>query len=118
MWVPDADHEALRDLVRAREDARQDQQRARHRLSKFLLRPGRRPPAGAKKSCKRQQGLDQDIRDIAWKAQWRLHTRYKKLAAAGKNKPQIVTAVGRELLGFIWAIAVRTEARVSSAAAA
>jgi transposase len=28
VWVPDADHEALRDLVRAREDAKQDQQRA------------------------------------------------------------------------------------------
>ena len=60
---------------------------------------------------KRQQGLDQDVKDIAWKAQWRLHTRYKKLMAAGKKKPQIVTAVGRELLGFIWAIAVRTEAK-------
>jgi hypothetical protein len=60
---------------------------------------------------KRQRGLDQDIKDIAWKAQWRLHTRYKKLAAAGKKKPQIVTAVGRELLGFIWAIAVTTEAK-------
>jgi transposase len=43
IWVPDADHEALRDLVRAREDAKQDQLRARHRLSKFLLRHGRRP---------------------------------------------------------------------------
>ncbi|MCL5745569.1 MAG: IS110 family transposase, partial [Acidobacteria bacterium] len=60
---------------------------------------------------KRQQGLDQDIKEIAWKAQWRLHQRYKKLAAAGKKKPQIVTAVGRELLGFIWTIAVRTEAK-------
>ena len=40
-----------------------------------------------------------------------LCTRYKKLAAKGKNKPQIVTAIGRELLGFIWAIAVRTEAK-------
>ena len=29
----------------------------------------------------------------------------------GKNKPQIVTAVGREMLGFIWAIAVKTEAK-------
>ena len=34
-------------------------------------------------------------------AQWRLCTRYKKLLAKGKNKPQIVTAIGRELLGFI-----------------
>lgn len=258
VWVPDAAQEALRDLVRVREDARQDQHRARHRLSKFLLRHGRRPPEDVKKSwtlkymtwikehvhfdqpaleatlldyvhevdhmaeriqrlekmiaeaiqsappemravvealqalrgvaqitavtvvaelgslsrfqsprqlmgysglvsseyssgnrvrrgaitktgnahlrrvivesawayqyrpwlggflLKRQQGLDQDVKDIAWKAQWRLHTRYKKLAAAGKKKPQIVTAVGRELLGFLWAIAVKTEAKFQS----
>jgi transposase len=50
VWVPDSDHQALRDLVRAREDARQDQHRARQRLSKFLLRHGRRPPAQVKKS--------------------------------------------------------------------
>ena len=31
VWVPDAAHEALRDLVRAREAAKQDQLRARHR---------------------------------------------------------------------------------------
>ena len=255
VWVPDAEHEALRDLVRAREDARQDQHRARQRLGKFLLRHGQRPPEDVKKHwtqkymtwiqekvhfeqsaaeatlldyvhevehmaerierldkamdeamekvpeemravvaalqalrgvakttavtivaelgqlwrfqnptklmgysglvssefttgsrvqrgritktgnahlrrvigeaawayqrrpwvggalLKRQQGLDQEIKDIAWKAQWRLHTRYKKLSARGKNKNQVITAVGRELLGFIWAIAVRTEAR-------
>jgi len=255
VWVPDAAHEALRDLVRAREDARQDQLRARHRLGKFLLRHGCRPPADIKKNwthkhmdwvkrqvsftepalqatfldyvhevehaadriqrlekaiddtvavapaeiraviqalqalrgvgkivavtvvaevgrlsrfanprqlmgysglvsseyssgnriqrgsitktgnahlrrvimeaawayqhkpwiggwlAKRQQGLDEETKAIAWKAQWRLCTRYKKLAAKGKNKPQIVTAIGRELLGFLWAIAVRTEAK-------
>lgn len=43
VWVPDASHEALRDLVRAREAAKKDQLRARHRLAKFLLRHGRRP---------------------------------------------------------------------------
>lgn len=261
VWVPDAAHEALRDLVRAREDARQDQHRARQRLGKFLLRHGWQRPKDIQQSwtqkhmawiksqvrfdqpasqaafldyvhevehaadrlqaleksideaiaaapaeiqqvvqalqalrgvgkivavtvvaevgslsrfpnprqlmgysglvsseyssgnhmqrgaitktgnahlrrviveaawayqhkpwiggclAKRQQGLDQEIKDIAWKAQWRLCTRYKKLAARGKNKPQIVTAIGRELLGFIWAIAVRTEARVAGRAA-
>ena len=40
VWVPDPAHEALRDLVRAREAATQDRLRARHRLSKFLLRQG------------------------------------------------------------------------------
>lgn len=43
VWVPDADHEALRDLVRAREAAKKDQLRHRHRLGKFLLRHGKRP---------------------------------------------------------------------------
>src|SRR5438445_1858146 len=43
VWVPDAAHEALRDLVRTREAAKRDQLRARHRLSKLLLRRGLRP---------------------------------------------------------------------------
>jgi len=48
VWVPDAAHEALRDLVRARLAAKRDQLRARNRLSKFLLRHGRRSPEGTK----------------------------------------------------------------------
>jgi transposase len=48
VWVPDEAHEALRDLVRAREAGKKDQLRARHRLSKFLLRHGRRQPEGMK----------------------------------------------------------------------
>jgi transposase len=66
---------------------------------------------------KRQIGLSQEIRDIAWKAQNRLHLRYRKFLARGKNKPQIVTAVGRELLGFIWAIGVKVEAEQQRIAA-
>ena len=46
VWVPDPAHEALRDLVRAREAGKRDQLRARHRLGKFLLRRGCRRPAG------------------------------------------------------------------------
>src|SRR5437868_9634492 len=67
VWVPDAAHEALRDLVRAREDAKQDQLRAKHRLSKFLMRHGVRPPdkmkawtAKYKEWLKRQVHFDQD----------------------------------------------------------
>src|SRR5215471_8824799 len=48
VWVPDADHEALRDLVRAREAAKKDQLRHRHRLGKFLLRHGKRPSDAGK----------------------------------------------------------------------
>jgi transposase len=72
---------------------------------------GRKFCGGASWLAKGQQGLDEETKNIDWKAQWRLCTRYKKLLAKGKNKPQIVTALGRELLGFVWAIAVRVEAR-------
>ncbi len=42
------------------------------------------------------------------KAQHRLHKRYLKLGAADKDQRKIVTAVARELLGFIWAIGTRS----------
>lgn len=262
VWVPDAEHEALRDLVRAREAAKKDQLRARHRLGKFLLRHAQRPPSGVKAWTKKylewvhskvrfeqpaleatladylhevehaaerivrlekaideavrqapapmraviealqalrgvaqttaativaelgslsrfpspkplmgysgltpsehssgsriQRGaitksgnahlrrvlveaawayqhrpnvsgfllrrqkalaLPDEVKRIAWKAQTRLHSRYVKLTARGKNKNETVTAVGRELLGFVWAIAMETEARSKAIAA-
>jgi transposase len=252
VWIPDAAHEALRDLVRARLAAKKDQLRARHRLSKFLLRHGRRPPTGvkawtcaymswAKKEVRfdqaaqeatlsdyiheveharerivrleqvidsavetmpdrmravvaalqalrgiakisavtivaelgeisrfkkarqlmgysgavssehssgertrrgaitktgnahlrriaveaawayrfrpsvgttlamRQKGVSTEVKLIAWKAQHRLNSRYRKLLAKGKTKQKVVTALARELLGFIWAIGVAVE---------
>jgi transposase len=44
VWVPDAAHEALRDLVRARAATKSDESRAKHRLVKYLLRNGLRHP--------------------------------------------------------------------------
>ena len=55
--------------------------------------------------------LSEEAKKIAWKAQQRLHKRYTTMAARGKHKGQIVTALARELLGFIWAIAVETESQ-------
>ena len=49
--------------------------------------------------------VPQFARDIAWKAQTRLCGRYRKLIARGKKSQIAVTAVARELLGFVWAIA-------------
>ncbi|MGH8622147.1 MAG: IS110 family transposase [Burkholderiales bacterium] len=252
VWVPDTFHEALRDLVRAREAAKKDQLRARNRLGKFLLRHGRRTPEGMKPWTlkyldwvkrqvhfelamqeetlldyiaevehvgqrlvrleraidesvvqmpetmqavvaglqalrgiatlsavtivaevgelsrfakprqlmgysgavssehssggkkrqgaitkagnahlrrivgeaswsyrhrpsvstalrKRQEGVPEPVKEIAWKAQHRLHRRYWHLVNKGKTKQEAVTAVGRELLGFIWAIGVHIE---------
>lgn len=256
VWVPDAAHEALRDLVRAREAAKKDQLRHRHRLGKFLLRQGKRPIDAGKawtkkyvnwirvhvrfehsalqatldhyieevdhiaeritkleqsineaieqaapeiraviealqalrgvaqttaatvvcevgrlsrfanpsqlmgysglvpreyssgsrvqrgsitksgnahlrrvlveaawtyqhrpniqgRVLKRQKSLalSDEAKKIAWKAQQRLHKRFTALAARGKNNNLIVTALARELLGFMWAIAVHTEAQ-------
>ncbi|MFT7493388.1 MAG: transposase [Alteromonas macleodii] len=41
IWVPDETHEAMRDLVRARDSAAQDQRYKRQLISAFLLRHGR-----------------------------------------------------------------------------
>lgn len=257
VWIPDAAHEALRDLVRAREAAKKDELRARHRLSKFLLRHGLRAPTGVKAwgakylewvlqlhfeqrateithadllgevdhvrerivrleravdevveqlptarkavvdalqalrgvarltaatmvaevgefsrfsspcqvmgyagivprehssgsrvrrgaitktgnahlrrivieaawayrhrpsvGCRlraRQQGLAPQVTEIAWKAQHRLHDRYRKLAGRDVVKQKVIAAVGRELLGFAWAIAVEVERKIATA---
>jgi transposase len=45
------------------------------------------------------------IQDISWKAQVRLCKRYRKLIARGKHANQVVVAIARELVGFLWAIA-------------
>lgn len=257
VWVPDAAHEALRDLVRAREAAKKDQLRARHRLQKFLLRHGHRnaetkawslkyfawvrgvrfeiaaqqatlgdylnevnhaadrierleraldaaveqvptpmravidglqtlrgialttavtivselgqlsrfpgarqlmgysgavpsedssggrsrrgaitktgnahlrrvvveaawayrhKPALIGALRKRQEGQSEEVKAIAWKAQHRLSSRFWRLTSRGKPAQQVVTAVARELLGFIWAIGVHIEARQGAAA--
>ena len=79
----------------------------------YRLRPGIGP--GLRK---RQQGVPEEIKEIAWKAQHRLHKRYCRLAAAGKDQRKIITAVGRELLGFVWAIGVKAEAAGKQAMAA
>ena len=54
---------------------------------------------------KRQEGLPKAVTDTSWKAQTRLHGRFKHLLGPGKKKPQVAAAaVARELAGFVWAI--------------
>ena len=53
----------------------------------------------------RQETLPKAVCDIAWKAQLRLTSRFRKLVACGKAKPKVATAVARELTGFLGAIA-------------
>ena len=53
---------------------------------------------------KRNQGVAENVRKIAWRAQERLHGRYNLMMGKGKSKQKTVVAVARELAGFIWAI--------------
>ena len=62
--------------------------------------------------------LSEDAKRIAWKAQERLHKRFAALTARGKENNVAATAIARELLGFMWAIAVHTEAQQTPAKAA
>lgn len=69
VWVPDGRHASLRDLVRAREAAKKDELRARHRLGKYLLRYGQRPGEGCQ----------------AWTAAWWQWVRGLKMEHAEQN---------------------------------
>ena len=53
----------------------------------------------------RQQGVPPEVRKIAWEAQLRLCSRYQRLVGRGKPANLVVTAIARELAGFMWAIA-------------
>ena len=53
---------------------------------------------------KRQENQSKEVRLIAWKAQQRLHKRFKQLSVR-KKSVVAVTAIARELVGFVWAIA-------------
>ena len=54
---------------------------------------------------RRAEKCSSEVQAIAWKAQKRLCGRYTHLLERGKLKVQVCTAVARELVGFIWAIA-------------
>ena len=53
---------------------------------------------------RRAERTPEAVQDIAWKAQKRLCARFRQLEARGKLKVQVVTAIARELTGFVWAI--------------
>jgi transposase len=64
----------------------------------------RLPPKVSEVIQKRQEGQTKQVRLIAWKAQERLHKRFKQLSAR-KKSVVAATAVARELAAFVWAIA-------------
>lgn len=66
-------------------------------------------PAMSREIRQRNEGLSHSVQATAWKAQQRLNARYKTLTGRGKNKQQVVTALARELAGFVWCIARQPE---------
>jgi transposase len=56
----------------------------------------------------RQRELSVEVRQIAWKAQCRLHHRYVRMLGRSKTPQRALVAMARELCGFIWAIAQKT----------
>ncbi|MBA3484702.1 MAG: hypothetical protein H0T51_23110 [Pirellulales bacterium] len=61
--------------------------------------------------------IPQQVKDIAWKAQLRLCKRYRQLLARGKKSQVAITAVARELIGFMWSIGQCVQPRSEPAAA-
>jgi transposase len=64
----------------------------------------RHPPRVGRKKEDKVAAAPRAAREIAWKAQHRLYARYRALTRRGKLKTVVVTAIARELSGFIWAI--------------
>ena len=64
----------------------------------------RHRPAVSAKLRKRRRDQPKSVIALADKAQRRLYRRYWHLIQLGKASPKVVTAIARELVGFIWAL--------------
>jgi len=73
-----------------------------------------RPTAGGALG-RRSAGQPARIISQAWRAQQRLHRRYRHLVGHGKRSPVAVAAVARELVGFIWAAMTGQDSREHAA---
>ena len=74
----------------------------------------RLPPKVSRELSVRQQGLSEDLKACAWKAQTRLHQRMMQLLARGKQRNKVTVAIARELCGFVWQIFRLMEPRLSA----
>lgn len=75
----------------------------------------RHRPAVGHALASRSAGQPPTIVAQAWRAQQRLHRRYRHLVGHGKRSPIAVAAIARELVGFIWAAMVGRESRLQAA---
>lgn len=97
--------QALARLGRSRTPRGHHQDRhahARHALGEAARHYRHRPTLGRALAA-RSQGQPPRFLAHAWRAQQRLHRRYRPLVGHGQRTPVAVTAIARELVGFIWA---------------
>ena len=52
----------------------------------------------------RLEGLPKGVRQIAWKGQTRLCTRYRHMGCTGQKAPIEGAAIAREMVAFLWAM--------------
>jgi hypothetical protein len=79
----------------------------------------RLPARIARRKLAAVDAVPEAVRAIAWKAQTRLCQRYRSMLARGKLKQVVVTAIARELAGFVWSIAcITSDAPVKASAVA
>jgi len=64
----------------------------------------RHPPRIGKLKLYKLERVSPAVREVAWKAQSRLTSRYRALSARGKKTTIVCTAIARELVGFMWSI--------------
>jgi transposase len=62
------------------------------------------PPKVGLELSRRQEGQARRLKEISWSAQNRLYRRFRALSSRGKTTQKAITAVARELAGFLWAI--------------
>jgi transposase len=75
----------------------------------------RHPPRVGKEKLAKVAATPRAVQEIAWKAQSRLSARYRALTQRGKRPTVVVTAIARELSGFIWAVNRTVTAHVAPA---
>jgi transposase len=75
----------------------------------------RHRPTIAGALARRSLGQPGTITKHAWRAQQRLHRRYRHLVGHGKRSPVAIAAIARELVGFIWAAMTGQERREQAA---
>jgi transposase len=126
IWVPDAEHEALRDLSRARETARDALHQARQHVSKLLLRLGIEAPNGLKRWTQRYRSWLGEVKlehaqqqvvladyiqtvDVATARLKRLEVSLTEAATQGRHAPLIAAVQSLRGVGVITAVSIVAE---------